>query len=183
MSNICNNCERPFETWIASPEHQYHYTESGLDNIWLKGITVYSCPNCELESADIPDLEGLHKLLAKNIILTPLPMKGAELRFLRKETKLKLKDFAELLGVDPKTINNLEKAVHLSKQTDVTVRVLVIAALWQGEEQTKTLIEFAQIAKYTWEDSEPAREKEIEDLAAENTLLGLNDAQKWDLAA
>ena len=183
MSNICNNCERPLETWIASAEHRYHYTESGLDNIWLEGITVYSCPNCEVESADIPDLEGLHKLLAKDIILTPLPMRGAELRFLRKEAKLKLKDFAEILGVDPKTINNLEKAVHLSKQTDVTVRLLVISALWQGEELMKTLTDFAQIAKYGWEEPQPDGNSEIELLAAENTILGLNKDHQWDMAA
>src|ERR1044072_482302 len=183
MSNICNNCERPFETWTASAEHRYHYTESGLDNVWLEGITVYSCPTCEVESADIPDLEGLHKLLAKDIILTPLPMRGVELRFLRKETKLKLKDFAEVLGVDPKTINNIEKSAHLSKQMDVTVRVLVICALWQGEEQSKALIELAQIAKYSWEDSEPPQEKGIKELAAENTILGLNEADEWNLAA
>lgn len=183
MSNTCNNCQRLFETWIASAEHRYHYTESGLDNIWLEGVTVHSCPNCEVESADIPDLEGLHNLIAKFIILTPLPMRGVELRFLRKETKLKLKDFAERLGVDPKTVNNLEKAVQLNKQTDVAVRVLVIAALWQGEEQINTLIELAQIAKYSWEEPEPETEKEIEELAAENTILGLNAAHEWDLAA
>ena len=186
MSNICNNCERSFETWIASAEHRYHYTESGLDNIWLEGVTVYSCPNCEVESADIPDLEGLHKLIAKDLILTPLPMTGVELRFLRKETKLKLKDFAERMGVDPKTINNLEKSVQLNKQTDVTVRVLVIGALWQGEEQIKALIEFADIAKYSWEGLQPEAEqsdKEIEQLAAENTILGLNEAHEWGMAA
>lgn len=183
MSNICDNCERPFEAWIASAEHRYHYTESGLDNVWLEGVTVYSCPNCELESADIPDLEGLHNLIAKDLLLTPLPLRGIELRFLRKETKLKLKEFAEILEVDPKTINNLEKAVHLSKQTDLAVRVLVISTLWQGEELIETLTEFAQIAKYRWEEPEPATEKEIDQLAAENTILGLNEAHEWNLAA
>jgi DNA-binding transcriptional regulator YiaG len=182
MSNTCNNCERPFETWIASAEQRYHYTESGLDNVWLEGITVYSCPNCEVESADIPDLEGLHRLLAKDIILTPLPMRGAELRFLRKETKLKLKEFAEILEVDPKTINNLEKVAHLNKQADVSVRILVISVLWKGEELIKTLTEFAQIVKYSWEDSE-SLEKGINELAAENTILGLNESHEWNLAA
>jgi DNA-binding transcriptional regulator YiaG len=182
MSNICNNCERPFEKWIASEDHRYHYTESGLDNIWLEGVTVYSCPNCEVESADIPSMEGLHKLIAKHIILTPLPMTGAELRFLRKETKLKLKDFAERLAVDPKTVGNWEASDHLNKQTDVTIRVLVIASLWEGDELVKTLEEFAQIAKYSWEGIQPEAEegdKAIEQLAAENTILGLNEAHEW----
>jgi len=183
MSNICDNCERPFESWMASIERPYHYTESGLNNIWLEGVTVYSCPNCEVDSADIPDLEGLHNLIAKDIILTPLPMTGAELRFLRKETKLKLKDFAERLAVDPKTINNWEASDHLNKQTDVTIRVLVIAALWRGEDLLKTLTEFAQIAKYGWEEPQSETEKEIEQLAAENTILGRNEAHEWGMAA
>jgi DNA-binding transcriptional regulator YiaG len=186
MSNICDNCERPFETWTASIGHPYRYTESGLDDIWLEGVTVYSCPNCEVDSADIPDLEGLHKLIAKDIILTPLPMSGAELRFLRKETKLRLKDFAERLAVDPKTISNWETSDHLSKQTDVTIRVLVIAALWAGDELFKTLVEFAEIAKYSWEGLQSEAEesdKEIEQLAEENTILGLNEAHEWGMAA
>jgi transcriptional regulator with XRE-family HTH domain len=137
-----------------------------------------------LSSADIPDLEGLHDLIAKEIILTPLPMTGAELRFLRKETRLKLKDFAERLAVDPKTISNWEASDHLNKQTDVTVRVLVIAALWTGDEQFRTLVEFAQIAKYSWEGALPDEEKEaIEQLAEENTILGLNEEHKWKIAA
>lgn len=186
MSNLCHSCERNYEVWEASIEHPYRYTESGLNNIWLAGVAVYSCPNCELGSADIPDLEGLHDLIAKDIILTPLPMTGAELRFLRKETKLKLKDFAERLAVDPKTIGNWESSDQLNKQTDVTIRVLVIAALWEGDELFKTLVEFAQIAKYSWEEPQPEAEttdKAIDQLAAENTILGLNEAHEWGIAA
>lgn len=183
MSNLCHNCEREYEVWQASLDHPYHYTESGLNNIWLSGITVHSCPNCELDSADIPDLEGLHKFIAKDIILTPLPMTGAELRFLRKETRLKLKDFAERLAVDPKTINNWEASGQLSKQTDVTIRVLVIAALWKGDDLFKTLAEFAEIAKYSWDEVPMDTEKTTDQLAVENTILGLNQEQEWGMAA
>src|SRR3989442_1334438 len=98
MANSCYRCSKPYEVWKATPQRPYQYTESGLLNIQLIGVTVYSCPNCQIDSADIPNLDGLHDLISRDIILTPLPMTGAELRFLRKETRLKLKDFAERLG-------------------------------------------------------------------------------------
>jgi len=61
--------------------------------------------------------------------------------------------------------------------------VLVTGALLKGEEQTKTLIELAQLASYSWEEPELETEKEIDELAAENTVLGLNDQHEWKIAA
>ena len=111
-------------------------------------------------------------------------MTGAELRFLRKETRLKLKDFAERLTVDPKTIGNWEGSGHLNKQTDVSVRVLVIAELWKGDDLFRTLVEFAEIAKYSWDEKVHSESgKAVEQLAAENTILGLNEEHQWDMAA
>jgi DNA-binding transcriptional regulator YiaG len=180
--SVCQNCERPYEEWTSSVEQPYHYTESGLPGIGLAGITVHSCPNCGVEAADIPDLDGLHDLISKDIVLTPLPMTGQELRFLRKETRLKPKEFAERLGVDPKTIVNWEALEKLNRQTDFTVRILVATELWEGDILTDVVSSLAEIAKYGWEDDEGI-EEDIAQLAQENTVLGLNADQHWDIAA
>jgi DNA-binding transcriptional regulator YiaG len=156
MPDVCHNCGSEYEVREASIERPYNYTESGLPNIRLVGISVFSCATCAVESADIPDMNGLHNLIAKDIILTPLPMTGYELRFLRKETRIRLKEFAEQLGVDPKTINNWETSEKLNKQTDVTVRMLVATELWDGFELHKTLRQLRELAKYSWEESEEA---------------------------
>ncbi len=182
--SVCQTCDKPYEKWTSSIEQPYHYTESGLQGVGLAGITVYSCPNCGVEGADIPDLDGLHDLLAKDILLTPLPMTGRELRFLRKETRLKPKKFAERLGVDPKTITNWEGSEKLNRQTDFTVRVLVATELWEGDALTQVLTPLAEIAKYDWEEElgDDLRQ-EIAQLAEENTVLGLDDQQQWGMAA
>jgi hypothetical protein len=47
-------------------------------------------------------------------------------------------------------------------------------------------VEFAEIAKYSWEGLQSEAEesdKEIEQLAEENTILGLNEAHEWGMAA
>jgi DNA-binding transcriptional regulator YiaG len=154
MPEICHNCGREYEVREASIEQPYHYTESGLPNIRLVGISVLSCAACAVESADIPDMDGLHNLIAKDIILTPLPMTGRELRFLRKEIRLKPKDFAEQLGVDPKTTNNWENSERLNKQNDVAVRMLVATELWDGIDLHKTLRQLKELAKYSWGEDE-----------------------------
>lgn len=184
MSDICHNCERPYEAWEASIEHPYHYTESGLPNIFLIDITVYSCPNCEVASAEIPDLDGLHDLIAKDILLTPLPMSGQELRFLRKETRLRLKEFAERMGVDPKTVTNWEATASLAKPVDFTARVLAASLLWEKEEKINMIVEIGKLAQYGWEtDAQEDIGQDVAQLAEENTILGLDAHQQWELAA
>ena len=178
---VCQNCNKPYEVWTASVEHSYHYTESGLEGINLAGITVYSCPGCDVQSADIPNIDGLHRLIAKDIILTPKPMSGPELRFLRKETRLKPKEFADLIGVDPKTVTNWEKSETLGRQADVPVRVLVAGQLWQKSELIAVLAQLSGLLRDTWEDSWEDSQQEIQQLAAENIVLGFAN-QQWGMA-
>lgn len=179
MVNICHSCERPYEVSKATVEHPYHYTESGLQNWWLAGISVYSCPNCEVDSADIPDMDGLHDLIARNILLTPFSMTGPELRFLRKEATLRLKDFAEQMGVDPKTIANWEASEKLNKLTDLTVRVLVAMTLWEGNERLSTLMQIADLAQYGEFMGE--LQQDIAELAKANVAAGIPNDQ-WEIA-
>jgi len=76
----------------------YHYTESGLDNIYLEGgvsfhKTVYG------KGVSIADTEGLHKAIGRWLIQLPKPLNGAELRFLRLEMETTQKDLAEGLAL------------------------------------------------------------------------------------
>jgi DNA-binding transcriptional regulator YiaG len=180
MINICHGCERPYEVFEATVVNPYHYTESGLENWWLAGIDVYSCPNCESLSAEIPDIDGLHELMAKNILLTPFSMTGPELRFLRKETKLRLKDFAERLGVDPKTITNWEASERLNKTTDLTVRVVVATVLWAGNVRREVLDQIAGLTQYG--DFMDQLEQDIAELAKANVEAGIPTSH-WEIAA
>lgn len=171
----CHSCNRAYEVWKSSFEQPYHYLESGLSHVFLVGVTVYSCPNCELQSADIPDMDGLHKLIAKDLILTPIATTGEELRFLRKEARMTPKVFAELVGVDPKTVSNWESSEKLSKQTDVALRFLIASELFRDDELDEVLTSLAELAKHSWDgEAEQNTDEDINHLMEFNVYHGLS---------
>src|SRR5437870_28722 len=98
--NVCDICNTPLTERQSTFENPYSYDESGLSNVYLIGVTAYSCAKCGVEVADIPSPRALHVLLAKDILLKPVALTGEEFRFLRKETRMKPKQFADLLGLD-----------------------------------------------------------------------------------
>ena len=55
----------------ATKERLYEYTLSGLSNVYLTGITVYTCPVCEAEGPVIPKIDQLHDSIAAALIKKP----------------------------------------------------------------------------------------------------------------
>jgi DNA-binding transcriptional regulator YiaG len=178
--DACYKCEKAYEVYTSTVEHPYDYSESGLQGVRLIGVHVYSCPSCGVVSADIPALEGLHELLAKDIILRPVAMNGREFRFLRKEMRKKPKDLAEQFGVDPKTISNWEAAEKLGRQTDLTMRMLAAMELWKGEKLAEVVDAISRLVSYSWEGDPTA---EINELAEANTIFDLDNQHRWRMAA
>jgi YgiT-type zinc finger domain-containing protein len=182
--NICDICKGAVTKRKATRETPYHYTESGLSNVLLTGIHVYSCPNCAVEVADIPRMNELHLILAKELLLKPVATTGEEFRFLRKETRMRPKEFAERIGVDSKTVLNWEKAEALSRQNDVTVRFLVATELLQGKELQIVISRIRGLTESTWaEPDEDQTEtqvswREITELARANISLGISS---WNI--
>ncbi len=88
-------------------KEEYHYTECGLPNVWLRGVDVIEC-ECGENFAFIPCLEELHKLIGKILIRKEEQLSGYEIRFLRKHMMLKSKDFAKELGVQNVTVSRWE---------------------------------------------------------------------------
>lgn len=87
----------------------YHYTDSGLDNVWLEnGYTIHS--TVYGEGVSIQDTEGLHKAIGAWIIDQPRTLTGAELRFLRLEMELTQRDLAGIIGSDEQAVRRWEKA-------------------------------------------------------------------------
>jgi DNA-binding transcriptional regulator YiaG len=86
----------------------YHYTECGLDNVYLEnGFTVHK--TAYGRGVSIDDTEALHKTIGEWIIALPKPLNGAELRFLRTELDMTQKDLGNILGTTEQTLRLWEK--------------------------------------------------------------------------
>lgn len=86
----------------------YHYTESGLDNVYLEdGYTIHETPYGE--GVSIHDTPGLHMVIGEWMIKLPKPVNGAELRFLRLEMEMTQRDLASILGTTEQSLRLWEK--------------------------------------------------------------------------
>ena len=85
---------------------KYHYTECGLDNIYITGLQFQG--DSKSANVIIPVIEKLHKLIAKTLITKGEALRGKELFFLRYETNIKRQDIAKLLNVNVEVIADIE---------------------------------------------------------------------------
>jgi putative transcriptional regulator len=86
----------------------YHYTESGLENVFLEnGVKMHDTPYGK--GVSIMDTDGLHKAIGRWLVDTPKPLNGAELRFLRTEMELTQRDLAACIGTTEQTLRLWEK--------------------------------------------------------------------------
>ena len=104
----------------------YHYTECGLDNVWLangftKKKTAYG------EAVSITDADGLHKLLAEDLINKPARLTGKEFRFLRVMLKLSQAAVAKMQGVSEQNVSLWERHGKVPKANDNLMRFLYMA--------------------------------------------------------
>ena len=124
----------------ASAKRSYHYTESGLSNVYLLGIDVYECADCSAERPLIPRMKELHEVIASTLIDKPAPLLGEEIRYLRKWMGLQSAKLARWVGVTPEFISNVEHGrKNLGTPADRLIRLLANCKVKR--------IDFAHIAK------------------------------------
>lgn len=102
--DFCDVCNSPSVHRKSTFAEPYHYTESGLPNVYLVNVDVYRCEQCGIEVASIPRPRELHLLIVTDILRKPSPMTGEELRFIRKTLMMQPKAFADLLAVEAQAI-------------------------------------------------------------------------------
>jgi putative zinc finger/helix-turn-helix YgiT family protein len=117
----CEHCQS--ETIIR--RQRYHYTECGLDNVYLEDIEVRVCPACGIESPRIPRITRLHDAIALAIVMHKAPLSGKAARYLRKHLGLKAREWAEYLRVDAATLSRWENDQQpIGSQADALMRLL-----------------------------------------------------------
>jgi len=103
----------------------YHYTASGLDNVWLQnGYTVKQTPYGQ--AVAVVDADGLHKMLAMRLTKKPGRLNGKEFRFLRNLMCLSQQGLAGMVGVSEQSLSLWERTGKIPKSGDALIRMLVI---------------------------------------------------------
>ena len=120
----------------AQPTY-YHYTESGLDNVFIE-IDAVIKDNAGEETIMIPGINELHRAIANAIVDSEDLMDGKEIRFLRTEMGLTQAELAKLLHRNSQAVARWEKG---QQDVDPSLDVLIrqIAAERLGLKIMKTI--------------------------------------------
>ncbi|MBB3264065.1 DNA-binding transcriptional regulator YiaG [Azospirillum sp. OGB3] len=129
----------------------YHYTECGLDDVWIEGIELH----VDLAGKAvyrIPNFPGLHREIARSIVCDGVGMTGPELRFLRTELGLTQQELGNILHVEALTISRWERGENPIHQNAMTViRLLAVERLKLEE------IGIERISRQSVSDAKSAR--------------------------
>lgn len=121
---ICSHCNSKM---TAQKSGRYHYVESGLTNIYLRGMTVWSCPECGAEEIEIPDPAGLQDALARVLVSKESRLTGKEFRYLRTHLGHSGADIAARFAVSRETVSRWETgALKVPGPADIALRYMVL---------------------------------------------------------
>ncbi len=107
---------------------KYHYTQCGLDNVYL--LSGYECEMVDgKEYVRVRHVEELWKAIGISIVSDRNDLRPQELRFLRSHMKLTQDELAKMLGVDQQTLARWEKEQSkLPGPADLAVRTLFLTS-------------------------------------------------------
>jgi DNA-binding transcriptional regulator YiaG len=150
------NCDKCGKSATIVSGRKYHYTESGLDNVYLYNLALIVCESCPCAEPIIPKSKLLHSAIGKALALQPYPLKGSEARFLRKQHRLRAREWAALLRVDAATLSRWENDEQpIGPQSDALIRYVYFRLLEQeGQSVAGQIAE--RIAAATQERIEPS---------------------------
>lgn len=120
----CHDCGGPM---AVLDNQEYHFTECGLDYVYLKGVRVWVCRRCDTRAAEVPSLTQLHLMIALHVVRKAPSLRGQEIRFLRKALGMKAKELAAQLGYNPSTFSRFENDKdQLGEQGERSLRLLYL---------------------------------------------------------
>ena len=100
----------------------YHYTESGLLNVYLRnGYEEIDTPYGK--AVHISNIDGLHKIIADMLIEQPF-LSGREFKFLRTEMDMTQNELGQYLGVSAQRIGQIEGQSRVPARADGMIRAV-----------------------------------------------------------
>jgi len=107
----------------------YRYTESGLDNVIIEGVS-FPMDDAGEECVIVPNIHGLHRTIAHGIVTKHSGMTGRELRFLRTEMGLTQAELAALVHREPLAISRWERGeTEIDSNAEAVIRLHAISVL------------------------------------------------------
>ncbi|MBP0616333.1 helix-turn-helix domain-containing protein [Jiella sp. KSK16Y-1] len=107
----------------------HHYTESGLDNVFIEGILIERDDEGD-EVITIPAINELHRVIAIGIVSHEKGMSGPELRYLRSEMGLTQAELATVVHRDKQSIGRWERGeVEIDSTAETLIRQMAIEKL------------------------------------------------------
>ncbi|MDF2120112.1 hypothetical protein PY365_31580 [Roseiarcaceae bacterium H3SJ34-1] len=112
----------------AKASKLYHYTECGLDNIYLlDGFEIEEVDGEEFVS--VHDVDGLWKAIGLNLVANRKTFSPTEIRFIRSQMDKTQAELASLLRVDDQTVARWEKKkCKIPGPADLALRFLFLAS-------------------------------------------------------
>jgi putative transcriptional regulator len=110
----------------------YHYTECGLDNIYLvNGFKITKAEDGD-EELFIHDIHGLHKAISNILIFKKGLLEGGEIKFIRTMLDLSQNKLAALIGCRYQQILLWEKNKNkISRPADRLLRIYLYTYLYK----------------------------------------------------
>lgn len=102
----------------------YHYTECGLENIYLSNGFAFS-ETQRGKAVSIHDMDGLHKAIGLFLVTSKKDLSKKEIRFLRDEMLMSQYTLGKLLGVSEQTVHRWESGKSaIPKPSEYLLRIL-----------------------------------------------------------
>jgi putative zinc finger/helix-turn-helix YgiT family protein len=122
-----HSCTESRVEHLATHEQPFHFSASGLSNVYLIGVKHYTC-ECGQTLADIPAIKDLMQLIARDLVRKKTSLIGEEIRFLRKRLGKKQTDFSREIGIEPETLSRYENDKQpISEAQDKLIRIYYLA--------------------------------------------------------
>jgi putative zinc finger/helix-turn-helix YgiT family protein len=97
-----------WQPWNGRNERRLSLCRERTEECRAAGITLHKCRKCGELLPEIPSIKKLHAKIALELLYKEGPLTGEEIRFLRKEMRLKANELAALLGVHKVMVSRWE---------------------------------------------------------------------------
>lgn len=141
---------------------EYHYTECGLDNIYLvNGFTIEKLENGE-EAIHIHDIHKLHYVIGNSLVFKRGLLTGKEVQFIRRTMDLSQTALGKLLGVEYQSVLGWEKNKNpISKTADHFLKMIFFTYLEKDKDSSAYKM-INEISDLDINDAQSTKQNKIE---------------------